>query len=185
MQKLIKVGLVLLVMMAGISCEENPTPSSNTSSSSGGGSSDSGNVPLGSVQWVNGNSSIAGWEQTVSISSASISGNIVQWTYETGPGSHWTSTSRIHGNPNAVVGWVANIDGTWYGAIGEWLPPGLTWQQTLMFKSDRGNTRLFGAPLQNYEPTSGQVFYIFVCGLNMGGLSNVQERSNLVRVVYP
>jgi hypothetical protein len=202
MQKVLRIGLVIMVLVAGVSCEsDSSSPASgiisedsssdngnnNSSSDEGGGdeSSSDESIPWDSVQWVNGNGTVAGWAETVNIDSASIAGGIVQWSYATAPGAHWTGTPSIHGDPIGMVGWVAEIDGTWYGAMGEWLTPGLTWQQTIMFKSDRGNTRLFGPPLQNYVPASGQVFHIFVCGLNFAGLSNVQERSNLVRVVHP
>jgi hypothetical protein len=170
---LLGLGMAVLMGMFCISCESDDD--------NGGGSS---GVPWDQVTWVNGNGSVANWAETVKISSANVAGGIVSWTYETPP-SGWPSTGRIHGNPDANVGWVAQIDGQWYGAMGEWLKPGGTWQQTIMFESDRGNTRLFGEPLQYYRPSSGQEFYIFVSGLNFGGLSNVQERSNLVKVTIP
>lgn len=164
---------VIAVCMFTVSCE------SDSSSSSGGGGGG-----LSSATWVNGNGPIHDWAQTVEISSVNIAGGIVSWTYAKPPGN-WPSTGRIHGSPNANVGFTVNIDGTWYAAIGEWLDNGGTWQQTLLFESDRGNTRLFGAPMQNFRPSSGQELYFFVCGLNFGGIANVQERSNLVKVVYP
>lgn len=168
------LGMALLVGMCCISCESSDDDSGSSSSA----------IPWSSVQWVNGNGSIENWSENVQISGASVGGGVVSWTYSKAP-SGWTSTGSVSGNPNGNVGWVAQINGQWYGAIGEWLLPGLTWQQTIMFESDRGNTRLFGEPLQYYRPVSGQEFYIFVCGLNFAGLSNVQERSNLVKVTIP
>jgi hypothetical protein len=138
----------------------------------------------GQVHWVSGDDSVGDWAITVNIAGASIGGSTVSWQYSIPPGN-WAQTGRISGDPNACVGWVALIDGAWYGAIGEWLLPGMTWQTHHVFTSDRGNKRMFSSPLSDYEPTSGQVFYLFVCGLNWSGQHNVKERSNLVPVVFP
>jgi hypothetical protein len=136
------------------------------------------------VDWVSGDDSVGDWAITVEIAGASIGGSTVSWQYSIPPGD-WARTGRISGDPNACVGWVAQIGGRWYGAIGEWLLPGMTWQTHHVFESDRGNKRMFDSPLSDYKPTSGQVFYLFVCGLNWSGQHNVKERSNLVPVVFP
>jgi hypothetical protein len=132
---------------------------------------------------VNGNTSVADWPVTVVIGSASV-GRAVTWNYEIPPGN-WPRTHRIKKDPNACLGWVTKVNGKWYGAITEWLLPGQTQQSRIIFQSDRHNKLMFSEPLRHFEPTSGQTFYLFVCGLNMVGLYNVHERSNLVPVRYP
>ena len=138
---------------------------------------------LHKVKWVCGNTSVADWPVTVVIGSASV-GRAVTWSYDIAPGN-WPRTSRIKNDPNACLGWVTKVNGQWYGAIAEWLLPGQTQQSRIIFQSDRGNKKLFHEPLRDFEAQSGQTFYLFMCGLNMSGLYNVHERSNLVAVKYP
>ena len=142
------------------------------------------------VKWCSsGSDNVGDWPVTLHIVSGDISrGDRVTWAYrdaaEVAHQASWRRTKRIHREPNGCVGWVAQINGKWYGAIGEWLLPRQTWQSKKMFKSDRGNTRMFQSPLRDYVPERGQVFYFFVCGLDRNLLRNVQERSTLFKMTY-
>ncbi|MFC1746193.1 DUF4214 domain-containing protein [Candidatus Riflebacteria bacterium] len=140
-------------------------------------------VDLSGVTWVSGDTPISNWPVKVIINSASVSGGTVSWSYGTPP-QNWPTTNRIANSPNACIGWITNVNGRWYGAIAEWLLPGMTVQSKILFNSDRGNKKMFHAPLRDFKARKGQVFYLFVCGMNWVGVSNVRERSNLVRVVY-
>lgn len=136
-----------------------------------------------SITWYSGNEPIDDWAETVKITSVNI-GRTVSWAYEIAPGN-WRRTNRIHNDPNACIGWTTEIDGEMCGVIAEWLLPGQTAQARKIFKSDRGNMHAFNGKLKNFKPKSGQVFHVFVCGLNWRGVTNVKERSNAVKVIYP
>ena len=142
------------------------------------------------VDWISsGSENVGDWPVTIGISVGSISqGDSVSWGYMTSEGHDrikaYPKTQAIHNNPNACIGWVTEIDGQWYGGIGEWLLAGQTVQSKKLFKSDRGNKRVFQSPLKDFEPKEGQVFYLFVCGLNWNNQRNVKERSTLLAMVY-
>jgi hypothetical protein len=153
--------------------DEDSTPTPETS----------GPIAGPSLKWYSGDKPIEKWKETVRIKSATI-GRTVSWEYETPPGP-WKRTKKIKNHPNACIGWTTEIEGEQCGVIAEWLLPGQNVQARKIFKSDRGNKKVFKGKLRNFEPKSGQVFHIFVCGLNWAGQANVQERSNAVKVVYP
>ena len=141
------------------------------------------------VEWCAGDQPVGGWAVTLGMVAMNVNGDLVTWSYAAGktPDSlGWKQSNRISCNPNAVIGWVTQIDGAWYGAIGEWLPKGQQWQSRKLFQSDRGDDDdhdyKFRGKLKTFKPQRGHVFYAFVCGLNWKGLANVRERSNLVKV---
>ena len=142
------------------------------------------------VKWCSsGSENVGTWPITLHIVSGDISsGDRVTWAYrdaaEVAHQASWRRTKRIHREPNGCVGWVAQINGKWYGVIGEWILPGQQVQSKKMFKSDRGNKRVFEEPLKDYVPEKGQVIYFFACGLDWRLLRNVQERSTLFKMTY-
>lgn len=73
----------------------------------------------------------------------------------------------------------------WYGATWEWLrAPGQTCKSRKAVAGDHIKASPFDAA-SCWRPTSGEVLYFMVSGFARGGLSNRQERSDAVRVVWP
>ncbi len=134
------------------------------------------------VEWCSGDNPIGDWDITVTLTGVGSGGGVVSWGY-TAP-LNWSTSNRIGAKPNAVAGFVVQINGKWCAAIGEWLPKGQTVQATKMFRSKREGDHKFGGSMRNFKPESGQELWFFVCGLNWKGLVNVQERSNLLKLVY-
>ena len=75
--------------------------------------------------------------------------------------------------------------GQWYGATWEWLrAPGQTCKNTSSVAGDHIKQAPFDAA-SGWTPQSGGTYYFMVSGLARGGLKNVQERSQPVKVVWP
>jgi hypothetical protein len=83
----------------------------------------------------------------------------------------------LNGNP-----WVFVFqDGTWYAATWEWLRLG----QTAKSMSSVAGDHIKKAPLQDFQPVSGQLYGFMVSGLARDAQRNVQERTPVVMVQWP
>jgi len=140
------------------------------------------------VRLACGDNNVGGWKRTILIENARIQGGNIYWDYRVNSPKilGWPQTRKINKDPNACIGWVHQYNGNYYQVIGEWVLNGDSMQTLKTFRSHRGgNDYKFHEPLRTFKPKSGDVFWVFVCGLNWAGVGSVQERSNLLKVVYP
>ena len=85
---------------------------------------------------------------------------------------------------------MANVGGTWYAATYEWLRPGQTCK-SIGVPNDYPNTaRALGphikrSPLSSWVPKKGETVYFFVSTFARDGRRNGNQRSNMVKVVWP
>jgi hypothetical protein len=90
----------------------------------------------------------------------------------------WPGVDNLSANP-----WiVCQHKGQWYAATWEWLRPGATLKD-MDNKSWAGHIKR--SQLSDFEPQPGATYYFMVSGLCRDGRRNVQERSNLCKVVWP
>ncbi|GEM_PF-2452311 len=123
---------------------------------------------------------VSSWEVTARLN-VSFSGNRITMDYD--KVNNWplvqfpTEPKKFNAN-----GWIfAKEGGQWHAASWTWLRPEKFWRD----KSDVSGTTIKRAPLHNFTPQSGKTYYFMVSGLARMGLSNIQERSNVVKVVWP
>jgi len=134
---------------------------------------------LNTVTWLYPN--VSGWAQTATLN-LSVSGSEIildydkkdVWPYVPEP----TGTGKEF-NANAWV--FIEQGGTWYGASFTWLRK----EKFNRPKTDVSGANIKRAPLDTFNPVSGQTYYFMVSGLARMGLRNVSERSNIVKLVWP
>jgi hypothetical protein len=144
------------------------------------------NVPFTAAQVKNcgGDAIIVDWPVALNIVSVTIAGN-VSFQYDAESLARATSYPRIKGisnDPNACIGAIVEWEPDLFCQfIGEWLLPGMQFQQKKMFDSERGKHH-FSGPLRDatFDDFKGKRIWIFVCTPNWVGKSNgIHERSNL------
>ncbi|MBT6530872.1 MAG: hypothetical protein HOK99_08155 [Betaproteobacteria bacterium] len=90
---------------------------------------------------------------------------------------HHSGTKTVGVSAN---GWIfAYHNDAWYGATWEWWAPKTTCKPMHEMAPRKA------PPLNSWEPESGEVFYVMMSGLARGSESNVQKRTNIVKVVWP
>lgn len=144
-----------------------------SSGTSGGGYNTSG--AIGAISWKGKN--ISSWPITTTLR-ASVSGGNVTLSYD--KKNSWPVVDGVCGNCWAIV----NINGKWYAGTFEYLRPGQTSKPSYTLDGSNGD-HFKVSPLSSWRPQHGEVFGLMVSGLCRGGLSNVQERSNICVVRWP
>ncbi len=148
-------------------CEESPVEEAST-------------FDLNDVTWLH--SDVSGWSQTATLSSVTVSGDEICLNYN--KADTWTVTNygdvEVVANPWVFI-WQ---DDQWYGATWEWLRPSQTCKSASSVAGDHIKQDPFGEH-DGWVPTSGETFYFMVSGLARTSLRNVEERSNVVQVVWP
>ena len=137
---------------------------------------DSG-FPAG-TKWLH--TDVSGWKQTATLGEVRISGSMIHLPYNKArvwPGKTGAGTSA---NVNANAWILVERGGQWYACTWEWLRPG----QTSKSKSAVTGAKMRGE-LSNFTPKSGERYGFFVSGLARGAGRNVQERSQVVWMVWP
>ena len=135
---------------------------------------------LSKVTWLH--SDVSGWPQTGTLASVSVSSSEICLDYD--KADVWPiyddSGTEVVGNP-----WIFIYqDSTWYAGTFEWLRPG----QTCKNVDAVAGTHIKQSPFSEdggWVPQSGDVFYFMVSGLARSSVRNAEERTNLVRVVWP
>lgn len=147
------------------------------SSATGGESPDPVNTSsaIGAIAWKGKN--VSSWPITTTLR-ASVSGGTVRLNYD--KKNSWPVVDGVCANCWAIV----NIGGTWYAGTFEYLRPGQDSKPTSTLDGSGGD-HFKTSPLSSWRPRSGEVFGLMVSGLCRGGLSNVQERSNICIVRWP
>ena len=110
------------------------------------------------VDWISsGSENVGDWPVTIGISVGSISqGDSVSWGYMTSEGHDrikaYPKTQAIHNNPNACIGWVTEIDGQWYGGIGNGYSPARLSNQRSYSSPTAATSEYFNPPSKTSNP---------------------------------
>ncbi len=141
------------------------------------------------VKW-NGPMNVGPWPVTSTLTSATQ--GTFQWCMDHTKKFSWPVAFEPGGgvNVNANMWAIANIGGTWYAGIIEWLTPGLVCQS---LGSGPGGvtvlqamaTHWFFAPLKGHIPKPGDTIYVFVSAVAWPGHVNpiVFERTQIVKII--
>lgn len=158
---------------SGDSGEADDPGTPRTASSPGGSYNTS--TQIDSIVWKGKN--VSAWPVTTTLR-ASVGGGSVTLSY--GKSRVWPEVDGVCANAWAIV----NIDGTWYAGTFEYLRRGQTDKPSYTLDGSHGD-HFKASPLSSWRPQSGEVFGLMVSGLCRGGLSNVEERSNICMVRWP
>lgn len=138
---------------------------------------------LDQVVWLH--TDVSGWPATATLDPITFEGGQICMPYDR------TNTWEIRNldGPDVVANpWVFIYDWSeqrWYAATWEWLRPGQTCKAMTSVAGDHIKTAPYDAA-SGWRPASGEVLYFMISGLTRFNLlSNHQERTNLVRVVWP
>jgi hypothetical protein len=136
---------------------------------------------LGSVTWLHTN--VSGWPVTVNLASVTFQSSLICLNHDIAS-KNWP-IKEISGTEVVANPWVFIYhNDRWYGATWEWLRPGQTCKNQSSVAGDHIKVSPFDEA-SGWKPTSGETLYFMVSGLARLGLSNVQERSQPVKVVWP
>ena len=158
----------------------------------GGGEGEGGNgvdaIDHKIVKW-NGPMNVGPWK--IASTLTAVSQSTFQWCMNHTKKFSWPVAFEPGGgvNVNGNMWAIANIGGTWYAGIIEWLTPGLVCQS---LGSGGGTTVLqamathwFFSPLKGHVPKAGDTIYVFVSAVAWPGHVNpiVFERTQIVKVI--
>lgn len=143
------------------------------------GASDDPGLPfkLSEVTWLHSN--VSTWPITSRLSSVKVGASTITLDFDktnVWPGQN-AASAFVNANPWIFV----QQGGKWYAATWEWMRPGQTTKNRKSVKGDH----IKKAPLQNFSPVSGQAYYFMVSGLARFSERNRQERTNIVKVIWP
>lgn len=132
------------------------------------------------VTWLN--VDISAWPVTATLN-ASVSGNAL--TLDSDKKNVWPNASMQAGDGSAMnataVAFIQH-DGKWYATAFEWMKTG----QSVKSVSDsfKGTDGHMEPPLNSFKPQSGET-YGFIVSAPSRNVQTIQERSNIVWVVWP
>lgn len=155
---------------------------SGSGGTGGGGGGGADEIDPNSVVWLHDNA--ANWAVTSTVTGTSISDAEICIAHT--KAGQWPVISSIEGNP-----WIiANIGGTWYAGTYEWLRPGQICKSLSSSPPSTTTASLMGQhikvpPMSSWTPQSGQTVYLFVSTPARGGLSTIDQRSNIVKTIWP
>ena len=149
-------------------------------SADGGGGDDA--IDATGLKWLHADAS--NWKVSSTVTSVSVSSTQICINHTKAGG--WPVRDGLEGNP-----WiVAQVNGTWYAATYEWLRPGQVCKG-LGVPNDYPNIasalgpHIKVSPLNNWVPKSGETVYFFVSTFARAGVRSSDERSNIVKVIWP
>ena len=132
---------------------------------------------LKGVQWLH--KDVSGWAVTGNLESVNVSGSKICLDYD--KASAWPGKQHLGLVLNANPWIFIHQGGTWYAATWEWMKVG----QTCKNKSAVAGDHIKKDPLWEFSPKSGTAYYFMVSGLARDSATNVSERTNIVKVVWP
>ena len=127
---------------------------------------------------------VANWAVTSTTTSVSVTKDQI-CIHHTKAGQ-WQDIGGVEGNP-----WiVANIGGIWYAGTYEWLRPGQVCKSIAVPQEFPDTAHSIGphvkrSPLSSWVPKPGETVYFFVSTLARDSKRNGDQRSNLVKVIWP
>jgi hypothetical protein len=128
---------------------------------------------LAGVQWLH--TDVSSWEETATLD-VSVADGFINLNYD--KATVWPARNGVNANP-----WIFVFqDGRWYAATWEWLGFGQTRKPT----STVNGPHIGRAPLQNFNPRSGEWYGFMVSGLARDSTTrNVSERTPVVMLQWP
>jgi hypothetical protein len=135
---------------------------------------------LNEVTWLH--TDVSQWAQTGTLSTVSLSADQICLDYN--KANSWPikdlNGTKVVGNP-----WIFIWENErWYAATWEWLRPGQICKSRSAVAGDHIKQSPFnGDP--HWTPKSGKTYWFMVSGLARSSLRNVEERTNLMKVVWP
>jgi len=153
----------------------------------GGGGSGVDAIDHKIVKW-NGPMNVGPWAITSTLTS--VSQTRYQWCMDHTKKFSWPVGFEPGGgvNVNGNMWAIANIGGTWYAGIIEWLTPGMVCQSLgsggAVNVLQAMSTHWFFSPLRGYVPKPGETIYVFVSAVAWPGHVPpiVNERTQIVKV---
>ena len=142
---------------------------------------------LDQVIWLHTN--VSAWEETMTLESVTFQGSQICLNHSSQdegvfvwPEKEYSPGTWVVGNPWIFI----EKDGQWYAGTWEWLRPDQTCKAITSVAGDHIKVAPFDAN-SGWKPTSGETYYFMVSGLarQLNAVKNVQERSNLVKLVWP
>ena len=136
---------------------------------------------LAGVVWLHQN--VSKWPVTAKLNSVFFKGTQICLDYD--KTAKWPGVV-LYGNADVVVNgnpWIFVCqDNKWYAATWEWLRV----KQTCKAVTSVSGSHIKKNPLQSFEPVSGESYHFMVSGLARDpNVTNVKERSNVLKVVWP
>ncbi len=170
-------GIVAAAMLCGcqhIPWEMIPTPDKP------GQVEDASEFPAG-LTWLHTN--VSGWPATAMIESVTVSGSQISFPYthaRVWP-AHPTYKATDGGDMNGNVWVIAEVGGRWYAVTWEWLKVG----QSSKHRASLAYDHIKRGEFANWRPQSGDRIGFMVSGFARSAHRTVQERSNVVWVIWP
>ena len=134
---------------------------------------------LDDVVWLH--ADVSGWAQTATLSSVVVDADEICLDYD--HADLWPiydlDGTEVVANPWIFI-WQ---DSVWYAGTWEWLRPGQTCKAVDAVAGSHIKADPFGE-FSGWVPTPGQTYYFMVSGLGRWDERTVEERSNLVEVVW-
>ena len=129
----------------------------------------------------NGASDCSAWKITAKIKNANR-GHVTSWQND-GEQPVWASKQLGSAKCTGTLWLITPKDGKYYAIATEWLKHGQTVQANKIYKSDRGNKRVWSSPLKDWEIPYDNDCWLFKTRLHWHGLEmGPDERSNVVEV---
>ncbi len=141
---------------------------------------------LDEVIWLH--TDVSGWPVTMTIESVTFEDPFICLNHASQDEGVFVWPEALLNGDTPVVGnpWIFIYrEGAWYGATWEWLRPDQTCKFEYAVAGDHIKQPPFDAQ-SGWTPSSGETLYFMVSGLaRMPGFTNVSERSEPIKVVWP
>jgi hypothetical protein len=132
---------------------------------------------LADVKWLH--TDVANWAITSKLEKVVLDGRSIRLVYD--KANVWPR-KNVNGAEVVANPWIfVNRSGKWYGATWEWLRPGQTSKSRRAVAGDH----IKRAPLNDFNPRSGEEYGFMVSGLARDRNRNVKERTNIVMFRWP
>jgi hypothetical protein len=137
-------------------------------------------IPTGSIVFLD--ADVSGWAKTANLTGR-IGGGVITLDFD--KKNEWPNglEARGGGGINANPWVVANLNGTWYAATFEWFRAGSTQKPTSVVSSSDGHINF--AEFKGWQPVSGETYGFLVTTPARGGFRTINERSNIITMVWP
>jgi hypothetical protein len=140
------------------------------------------------ITWVDGTTNISNWAVTAQITDWSFDGNGTVCIYHTKQGL-WPLVSIDENPPNieAMIGFVANVNGRWYGSAYDWMGQGRACKYEPPENWGRDQIRTFPLDASWPGPHSGEKIGIWMSAPASTRIPSrsVSERTNILFVTWP
>jgi hypothetical protein len=159
-----------------------PPPDGPPPDSGGGTGNDPGSPNfISNISWTD-DSSVGGWDITTNLSGGpNGDGSKIDLNYN--KADTWPS---INVSGTVVVGnvWIVVWrDGKWRASTWEWLRPGQEEKGTENLVN--GSPGIKSGPLKNFSPVSGELYGLVVSTPARNGESTIDERSQVLEIIWP